>query len=82
MAEVKITPADVAENLIPKRRIDKEEDATICLKNLIQALIDCKANPIVDDPEPDEDDDGDEDVEKKEEGTIKKEDEVRDQNKE
>lgn len=70
MAEVKITPADVAENLIPKHRLGEEEDATICLENLIQTLVEFKANPILEDLESDDDDD-----EKREKETIKKEDE-------
>lgn len=69
MAEVKITPADVAENLIPKHRLGEEEDATICLENLIQTLVEFKANPILEDLESDDDD------EKREKETIKKEDE-------
>ncbi|KAI3692177.1 hypothetical protein L6452_31986 [Arctium lappa] len=35
LAETKITPADVAENLMPK---SSEEDAKICLNNLIKSL--------------------------------------------
>ncbi|KAI3707086.1 hypothetical protein L6452_25295 [Arctium lappa] len=35
LAETKITPADVAENLMPK---SSEEDAGICLNNLIESL--------------------------------------------
>ncbi|XP_057983071.1 AAA-ATPase ASD, mitochondrial-like [Malania oleifera] len=35
LEETKVTPADVAENLMPK---SAEEDATICLRNLIEAL--------------------------------------------
>ncbi|WOK99338.1 AAA-ATPase ASD, mitochondrial-like [Canna indica] len=39
MEEVKITPADVAENLMPK---SKEDDAGSCLRSLIQALEEAK----------------------------------------
>ena len=37
--EVKITPADVAENLVPKSR---QDDPGICLLNLIKALEEAK----------------------------------------
>ncbi|KMZ74034.1 ATP-dependent zinc metalloprotease FtsH 1 [Zostera marina] len=77
MVEVKITPADVAENLIPKHRLGEEEDATICLENLIQTLVEFKANPILEDLESDDDDD-----KREEEETIKKEDEDKDEEEE
>ena len=39
MSETKITPADVAENLMPKSPLDNAEK---CLSNLIQALEEVK----------------------------------------
>ncbi|KAM0005808.1 putative AAA+ ATPase domain, ATPase, AAA-type, core, AAA-type ATPase domain-containing protein [Helianthus debilis subsp. tardiflorus] len=39
LAETKMTPADVAENLMPK---SDEENAEVCLKNLIKALEEAK----------------------------------------
>ncbi|XP_071733758.1 AAA-ATPase ASD, mitochondrial-like [Rutidosis leptorrhynchoides] len=39
LEETKMTPADVAENLMPK---SVEEDADVCLKNLIKCLEDAK----------------------------------------
>jgi len=39
MGETKITPADVAENLMPKSPTDDEET---CLSNLVQALEEAK----------------------------------------
>ncbi|KAJ6823029.1 AAA-ATPase ASD, mitochondrial-like [Iris pallida] len=38
MEEVNITPADVAENLMPKSVDDHDHDAETCLESLIQAL--------------------------------------------
>ena len=35
LGEANMTPADVAENLIPK---SDDEDANVCLKNLVEAL--------------------------------------------
>jgi len=43
ICEVKITPADVAENLMPKSPMD---DADKCLSNLIEALSDKKAEEV------------------------------------
>lgn len=41
IGEIEITPADVAENLMPKSALD---DADKCLSNLIEALEEAKAN--------------------------------------
>ncbi|KAK9684631.1 hypothetical protein RND81_10G221500 [Saponaria officinalis] len=43
--EVKVTPADVAENLMPK---NPEDDAEKCIRNLISALEDAKKNAVED----------------------------------
>ncbi|CAA6659036.1 unnamed protein product [Spirodela intermedia] len=42
LIEAKITPADVAENLIPKTRSIQAEDVRACLENLLEALEEAK----------------------------------------
>ncbi|CAA7395326.1 unnamed protein product [Spirodela intermedia] len=42
LIEAKITPADVAENLIPKTRSIQAEDVRACLENLLEALEETK----------------------------------------